>query len=286
MENIEECINGLNSRDSKTRKHSYFKLVHEIGKQAIPALINTMKSNKYPKNYLSRVWCTIINIGGPEAEEFFMNILRDNNNSYKIDAVAALGEMKAKCAVPFLIESIQDKNFNIRLNSIVALGLIADPAAVPYLRVVLKDSNPKIFEIAIFSLIFIGDVDSIIFIRALLNHRLADVRMAALAAMGHMGSKCDLQVLNRMVECDRSGNIRDMVSTVVLAIESMERIPRKVKVITILEITNRTAFDPHNEVFVKGEVEEVGHILRVYARFEEAYNTEFGWVGQEYVEII
>lgn len=70
--------------------------------------------------------------------------LKNKDPRVRRRAVFDLGVIKARSAVPVLIESLRDKNSDVRLVAAWALGNIKDKKAVPALKLALEDKIKKV----------------------------------------------------------------------------------------------------------------------------------------------
>jgi HEAT repeat protein len=107
----------------------------------------------------------------------------------KVDAVVALGELKAKAApaVPELIKLFHDKDEFLRLQVALALGKIGAPAVAPLTKAVAdKDAGVRFY--AVWALAFIGPdaTSATAAVLKALDDESADVRRKAAYALGRI----------------------------------------------------------------------------------------------------
>jgi len=99
-------------------------------------------------------------------------------------AFRLLGRLKARQAVPLLVEGLRDRKPEIRTIAAWALGEIGDPTAIPALQQLLGDKNPEVRREAVIALGKLGA-------KEVLKSHLAEekntaVRAAALLALQGM----------------------------------------------------------------------------------------------------
>lgn len=80
-----------------------------------------------------------------------LGALKDPDSDVRAQAAWALGQMRAKRAVPALLEAMKDE-LNVRRSVIRAFGEIQDPSTVPILTAALQDGDAKIRKYAARSL--------------------------------------------------------------------------------------------------------------------------------------
>ncbi|MEW6607658.1 MAG: HEAT repeat domain-containing protein [bacterium] len=121
----------------------------EIGdERAIPVLIKVMEADKgkvYPKGITPRRELCIEalgRIGGKQSIEVLMNLFKENPKDRVV--INALGDAKAKEAVPMLIDMLErEKNHFVRASIIISLGKIKDKRAVePLINLARKRFSP------------------------------------------------------------------------------------------------------------------------------------------------
>ncbi len=73
-----------------------------------------------------------------------INVLADSEASTRNHAVAALGSLRDKEALPHLVKTLEDPVELVRLRSALALGRIGDPSSAPYLIEVLTRAEEAV----------------------------------------------------------------------------------------------------------------------------------------------
>jgi HEAT repeat protein len=76
-----------------------------------------------------------------DAERALISLLSDPVAPVRYSAIAALGVLGCKSAVPNIIEFLQDPQYMIRISAAESLGYLGDPAALPHLLKVLTDTS-------------------------------------------------------------------------------------------------------------------------------------------------
>ncbi len=85
---------------------------------------------------------------------------RDFNDDVRVEAVRALGSLKAKDQVPALAQTLEDplsrEHESVRMEIVLTLGTIRDPSAGPALEKALRDPNKRLAGEAILALGLVG----------------------------------------------------------------------------------------------------------------------------------
>ncbi len=108
MDEVEELIEQLKSKDDEARANAAYRLGKITDKRAVPALSKA---------------------------------LNDEDKYVRYNAARALGQIGDASAVPPLIERLKDEDVNVRLYAPIALRKIGDASAVPALIETLKDKD-------------------------------------------------------------------------------------------------------------------------------------------------
>lgn len=81
----------------------------------------------------------------PAAAEPLLQVLQDSSQArLHAEAAQALGRLRAREAVPVLLEALEDEQAALRAAACEALGAIGDPAARPALEIRLTDTAPMV----------------------------------------------------------------------------------------------------------------------------------------------
>lgn len=224
-------------------------------------------------------------------------------------AIGAIGRIRDKDAVPFLIERLEkDENWDVKCGAVRALGHIGDRRAVDPLITMLKKGllvnhlsealveigdkkaigplmellsgeNSGHREIGIKALVQMGDTSILEDLRELLNDPDADVRSAAAWGMAKFGIDDGYKVA---IECigirDKAGARWDAIETLAL-IGNREAVPYLVKAMgsdgnMAAEALTKMIGEEATPIFVNG-------LTHKYSWVREASARELGKIGSE-----
>ncbi len=139
---VEPLIDFLDNEDANKRRRAIWGL-QRIG---YPAVDNLIESLKVVNNVIKRrILGILIGIGKPSVK-YLINLLRSKDDSNRIAAIIALGEIKEIEAVEPIIRQLNDPNNDIRLETSLALGFLEDKTAIDPLvdlLIVEQDLNVK-----------------------------------------------------------------------------------------------------------------------------------------------
>ena len=186
----------------------------------------------------------LANIPGDASLELLLQTaLQDDSEKVREIVVVAVGERRSKDAVPKLEQMLQGESDRVRANAAEVLGQLGDASSVPVLVRALDDPAYKVRSLAAHSLVQVAPQDPAV--REALARRLAtethgittidlawtlavagdrsgvgrirdlllrgdpeDVRAEAAIALGEVGEKSDVPLLERAVK-DRKGLVRN-----------------------------------------------------------------------------
>ena len=174
---IYRFILRLCSIDGWVSKQAEYYLI-EIGKPAVPALIETLNYNKEWK-VRSHAAEALGKIKDALAVPVLVKALNDGRKEVQDNAKRALIEIGPP-AVPLLIEALRIDSCHIRWNVVYALGAIRDASAVPSLTEALNDPDALVQDEATVALGKIGAVHALI---NALHHENVHVRRNAAMAL-------------------------------------------------------------------------------------------------------
>lgn len=170
---VEPLINALTSESWRISRKAEEALVG-IGKPAVEPLIKMLNCENV--GIKTRIISMLGEIGDPEAIMPLIKALEDD--FFRPYAAAALGKIRDKRAVPFLI----------KFNEVTALGEIGDPSAIPFLLTMLKDGSWNNRCLAAEALGKIGNAAVGPLANLIKNKELNDRGLVA-AALGKTGAK-------------------------------------------------------------------------------------------------
>lgn len=110
--------------------------------------------------------------------------LKSTDASARRAALNRLGAIRARDAVPAIIEAMSDKDPGAREAAAFALGQITEPRAAAVLARALEDSNAEVRASAAFALGMLGDRAYVEALSKMLEDKESAVRSCALAALG------------------------------------------------------------------------------------------------------
>ena len=139
---------------------------------------------------------------------------RPDDLSPIVDLVAALGELRAREAVPVLVKHLEAESSFTRGRAASALWKIADPIAAPALAKALRDPEANVRREAVLALGRIADPSSVPSLVQALDDELRGVRSRAAAGLKRIGTPPAIDALNEAIEREpalRSARLPKMV---------------------------------------------------------------------------
>lgn len=136
----EQAVPALLTKMGDSRwfiKRNLSAILGAIGSRAaIPDLINCLKHNDI--RVCKEAMRSLALIGGQEAESALISILRSSNNALLPQAIASLGGLKSKKALPELLkivfaEDLFLKTLPLKIEAISAIAMIGDQQVTPHL---------------------------------------------------------------------------------------------------------------------------------------------------------
>jgi len=205
----------------------------QIGKPAVPALIEALKSEN---DFVRRAACIALGqIGDPAAVSELAKCLQDSVIDIRIAACSALGQIRdasaahaliaclddldiseaaanalvqiGKPAVPVLTRALTSSKNNMRSAACTVLGKIRDTAAVPVLIQCLKDTYSDVRCAACRALGKIRDTAAVPSLIEQLKDTNRDVRKAACTALGQVRDSSAVPALISLL-CDEEVDVR------------------------------------------------------------------------------
>ena len=125
----------------------------------IRTIFNKVKSTLIQPN--APVVSSEVEVDASAKEALATAMQKDFNDEVRVEAVRALGSLKAKDQVPVLMAAMEDpqnrEHRPVRVEIIHTLGVIRDPAAGPALERALRDSDKQIVSEAVLAIGLVGD---------------------------------------------------------------------------------------------------------------------------------
>jgi HEAT repeat protein len=126
----------------------------------------------------------------------------------RANAARALGILRARSAIPQLVEAVHSKDDSVMFEALTAIEKIRDPAAAPLIAFRLRDLEEKIQIAALSTTGILLNRDAAPDVRDALQHaRNARVRRAALTALAMLGTSADHAIFLRYLS-DKDDNLR------------------------------------------------------------------------------
>jgi HEAT repeat protein len=194
---------------SWTVRQAAAEALSRIDIQPLPAVIEALdKLEDANREETLQAMCAL----GVDALPTLFVLLRAPNWHTRQGAAWALGELREKGAVPFLIEALEDTDHAVIAEAALALGLLQDPAAVPNLVSALAHVHWRVSKAAARALAFIGQ-DAIPALIEVLKNRTNPVgqRVRAIEALAYSKRP---EVGSVLVKLTQSRNIDERYSAV------------------------------------------------------------------------
>ncbi|PSM30913.1 HEAT repeat domain-containing protein [Haliangium sp. UPWRP_2] len=199
---------NLGSNDISSSERAECQELVRIGKdkdlQALPQVLHSVQSPSAEVRITAAE--TLAEIGDAaivDAERALTSLLSDPDPHVQYAAIAALGVLGCKSAVPKIIEFLQDCHYMIRVAAAESLGYLEDPAVLSHLLNVLTDPNRVVRTFAACSIGLIATYANTLEVREALRNAERvesdlDVRKELLLAsyrLGDLDSKYRLREL-------------------------------------------------------------------------------------------
>jgi len=162
----------------------------------------------------------------PAAAKALITALKDDDDeNNRIQAIIALGSLKATAAVPLLLKRINDKNQDIAREAIRALGEIKARAAVAPLIGKIKDDKRSIRKMAIKALGNIGDRAAIPPILDAMEHdKFIPARVDAATAIARIGDKSAADPLKSRLAKEKNEWVNGVIRSALLVLEGDKKL--------------------------------------------------------------
>ncbi len=143
---------------------------------------------------------------GDDAVEPLVRIA-DESEDWKtvLQALDALGKLKATAGFPTIQKRLQDKNSWVRIGAAHALGELDAPEAIPSLQTALDDTVDTVVAAALVALGRTGDLRAVDSCLGMLSHGNPRVRSAAVSALGRLGQSTAVEFIRPLLSDPDSG---------------------------------------------------------------------------------
>jgi len=181
---VKPLIASLRDSRSEVRTRVLGTLV-KIGEPAVGPLISTMREEEGKPAVGNIGFLTqkaLIEIGGPSVRPL-AGLLEDPSENLRMEAIAALGQMKDPSATAALIAALKSPDAGVRSRAAFGLGKTKDKDGVEPLIAALQDAEPDVRQQAAFALGQMDDPRKIEALTAVLDDPDPTVRAAASNAL-------------------------------------------------------------------------------------------------------
>ncbi len=141
---------------------------------------------------------TLARVPDQGVKAILLPTLYDSDVNVRRTAVAAVASLRTPEVLAYLLRSLRDRDWTVRRDGAALLAGFPYPGAVAGLKRALRDEYAQVAREAISSLGRIRAPVSAA-IAPLLDHEVAEVRIAAMKALGEMGDSAFRVQLSRML---------------------------------------------------------------------------------------
>lgn len=144
---------------------------------------------------------------GEEATECLLYVLKDKDESVRIAAIEALGDIHDKRAAPELAKLLKEDNQRIRTASARALGMIGEPKSIPFLTEFFSTENPEFRKEVALAVAAMG-TSSLPYLKMTLRNSDIRTTITALESVEQVADPIAISLAVRMLN-DRRSEIRN-----------------------------------------------------------------------------
>ncbi len=198
-DDVEEWIYRLKFKKLNEKSDLLHKLGVSGDKRAVPVLIQHLNTKSEEVTLTSIIG--LGNLGDKSATEHiipFLKYTKKNHEQIRRAAAESLGKIGDSSAIPPLLEALQDKKMPkaVKLFIIDALGDLKAKDAIPHLSNILKTEKDSSVSAALLALSKIGGAESIDIIeKILINSESFDSRALAAQCLGNIGDPIAIRSL-------------------------------------------------------------------------------------------
>jgi HEAT repeat protein len=139
LEPASEILISMLEEENTGIKQSIISTIFEIGKPAIPYLIDALK---YPNKIIQTNAAKILSeIGDASISTDILNILKDERGQARVVAIEVLSGIKDFWSLEFIREFLSDSDPNVRATAARALGNFEDKLSIDLLLSLLSDNS-------------------------------------------------------------------------------------------------------------------------------------------------
>lgn len=210
------------TRDEATRFEANDRLI-EIGKPALPYLSPLL--NDSDDNIKRNTIRIIGEIGDSSSIKPLIELLgKETDAKVKRSIFYALGNLKAKEAIPFLKDALSDKDTLVRSDAAYNLGKIGDATIIDTLGKLLKDKEDRVRASVVEALNNIGTVKALPYLREMIKDKNEKIRVKAAYGLGKHGGEEDGKVLIDALN-DKSADVRRFAASALGEIKYVDSLP-------------------------------------------------------------
>lgn len=175
--------------------------------ETVPILIDLLKDDNVGVRFNACKYLRQKKLGDIKSIYTFTNLLKDEHDEVKVEAIYALGILGSPEVIEHLAEALKNNPDYIRIQIILALGQIGSPCAIKHLECLLSDNDHNIRMWTIRALGMIDSPEIIEHLVKLLNDKNYRVRLWAIDSLGQEGSEKSAEALLTMLD-DANSKVR------------------------------------------------------------------------------
>jgi HEAT repeat protein len=201
MESVQRLLTALLLAETQEKSEYARACLDSLNGFAISSLLEILAEEPDMRN--RKIVCAIlVDLGKGNLEPLFER-LTDNRWYLVRNIVFILGQIKDRRALGYFRETVNHRDPRVRYETVKVLGLFKEKEAIDILTLTLKDSENRIRENAIRVLGNMRAEESVPALISVLRRRDffykdTDAKIAAIVALGQIGSTKALRTLNKM----------------------------------------------------------------------------------------
>lgn len=167
-----------------------------------------------------RLVITALGFAGPEALTLLTRELEQGDLAARITAIVALGRLKDRRALPWLVKALDDPEYNVQLQALAAMGAHGDDA-IPAFQKALLHKNPQVAAQAQHWMGTLNVSASLLALLSMLEHADPAIRASAAHAIGQSRDLKGLPALREALN-DPDPRVREGAQKGIDAMEGLE----------------------------------------------------------------